>query len=55
MVTGKDKSALGVIRLGSAKARNFSLEEKHVLELVGNRIGDTDAPADDLAGAPARQ
>ncbi len=38
-ITGKDKSALGVIRLGSAKARHFSLEEKHVLELIGNRIG----------------
>jgi len=38
-ITGKDKSTLGVIRLGSAKARNFSLEEKHVLELIGNRIG----------------
>jgi PAS domain S-box-containing protein len=38
-ITGKDKSALGVIRLGSTKARNFSLEEKHVLELIGNRIG----------------
>ncbi|MCP3956217.1 MAG: PAS domain S-box protein, partial [Desulfobacterales bacterium] len=38
-ITGKDKSALGVIRLGSSKARHFSLEEKHVLELIGNRIG----------------
>jgi len=38
-ITGKDKSSLGVIRLGSTKARHFALEEKHILELIGNRIG----------------
>ncbi len=38
-ITGKDKSAMGVIRMGSSQARRFSLEEKHVLELIGNRIG----------------
>ncbi len=38
-ITGKQKTAMGVIRLGSSHARHFTLEKKHVLDLVGNRIG----------------
>jgi PAS domain S-box-containing protein len=38
-VSAKDKKILGVIRLASKSTRHFSDEEKHVLELIGNRIG----------------
>jgi len=38
-ISSKDRNTFGVIRLGSQKPGHFSSEQKHVLELIGNRIG----------------
>ena len=38
-ITDKEKRTFGVIRIGSTHSRHFTLEEKHVLDLLGNRIG----------------
>jgi PAS domain S-box-containing protein len=40
-ITDKEKRTFGVIRIGSTHSRHFTLEEKHVLDLIGNRIGVT--------------
>ncbi|MDM8525251.1 ATP-binding protein [Desulfococcaceae bacterium HSG8] len=38
-ISAKAKKGFGVIRIGSCLYYHFSPEEKHVLELIGNRIG----------------
>lgn len=38
-ISSKEKKTLGVIRIGSKTPTYFSLEQKNVLELIGNRIG----------------
>ncbi|MBL0712818.1 MAG: PAS domain S-box protein [Desulfosarcina sp.] len=38
-ITSKERTILGVIRMATGKPRQFSLDQKHVLELIGNRIG----------------
>ena len=38
-ISGKEGKVLGVIQVGSKKTGHFSLEDKDVLELIGNRIG----------------
>ena len=38
-ISAKEKRAFGVIRIGSRKPGQFSHSQKHVLELIGNRIG----------------
>jgi PAS domain S-box-containing protein len=38
-ISSKEKKSLGVIRIGSKASNYFSLEQKNVLELIGNRIG----------------
>ena len=38
-ISSKENKALGVIRIGSKTPNYFSLEQKNVLELIGNRIG----------------
>jgi len=38
-ILDKRKNAFGVIRLGSKQAHHFTAEEKHLLDLIGNRIG----------------
>lgn len=38
-ISAKEKKAFGVIRIGSKISYHFSPEERHVLELIGNRIG----------------
>jgi PAS domain S-box-containing protein len=38
-ISSKEKKSLGVIRIGSKTPNYFSLEQKNVLELIGNRIG----------------
>jgi len=38
-ITSKEKTNLGVIRIAINKPDYFSLDQKHVLELIGNRIG----------------
>jgi PAS domain S-box-containing protein len=38
-ISTKEKRAFGVIRIGSKQPRQFSQDEKNVLELIGNRIG----------------
>ncbi|HHP7235180.1 MAG TPA: PAS domain S-box protein [Desulfobacterales bacterium] len=38
-ISSKDRNTFGVIRLGSRIPGHFSRDQKHVLELIGNRIG----------------
>ncbi|MBW2437470.1 MAG: PAS domain S-box protein [Deltaproteobacteria bacterium] len=38
-VSSKERGAFGVIRIGSKKPGHFTRDLKHVLELIGNRIG----------------
>jgi PAS domain S-box-containing protein len=38
-ISGKEGKVLGVIQVGSKNTGHFSLEDKDVLELIGNRIG----------------
>ncbi|MGD9300702.1 MAG: PAS domain S-box protein [Desulfobacterales bacterium] len=38
-ISSKEKKTLGVIRIGSKTPTYFTLEQKNVLELIGNRIG----------------
>ena len=38
-ISTKEKSTFGVIRIGSRQPKNFSRRDRHVLELIGNRIG----------------
>jgi PAS domain S-box-containing protein len=38
-ITSKENTNLGVIRIAINKPDFFSLDQKHVLELIGNRIG----------------
>ncbi len=38
-VSAKEKKTFGVIRIGCVKSKQFTPEERHVLELIGNRIG----------------
>ena len=38
-ISGKEGKVLGVIQVGSREPRHFSLKDKDVLELIGNRIG----------------
>ena len=38
-ISAKEKKVFGVIQVGSKKIRQFTNEEKNVLELIGNRIG----------------
>lgn len=38
-ITSKEKTNLGVIRMTINQTDFFSLDQKHVLELIGNRIG----------------
>jgi len=38
-ITSKENTNLGVIRIAINKLDFFSLDQKHVLELIGNRIG----------------
>ncbi len=38
-ISTKDKSTFGVIRIGSRQPKHFSHQDRHVLELIGNRIG----------------
>jgi PAS domain S-box-containing protein len=38
-ISSKEKKSLGVIRIGSRTPTYFSLDQKNVLELIGNRIG----------------
>jgi PAS domain S-box-containing protein len=38
-ISGKEGKVLGVIQVGSREPGHFSLEDKDVLELIGNRIG----------------
>lgn len=38
-VTAREKTAFGLIRIGCKNNKKFSHEEKHVMELIGNRIG----------------
>jgi PAS domain S-box-containing protein len=38
-ISSKERSAFGVIRIGSKQPRHFTHELKNVLELIGNRIG----------------
>jgi len=38
-ISSKDRNTFGVIRLGSRRPAQFSRGQKHVLELIGNRIG----------------
>ncbi len=38
-ITSKEKTSLGVIRMVIPKLDALSLDQKHVLELIGNRIG----------------
>jgi PAS domain S-box-containing protein len=38
-ISTKEKRAFGVIRIGSKQPRQFSQDEKDILELIGNRIG----------------
>jgi PAS domain S-box-containing protein len=38
-MTAKEKKVFGVIRVGSKRTQHFTVEEKNILELIGNRIG----------------
>jgi len=38
-ISAKEKKVFGVIQIGSKKTKHFTVEEKNVLELIGNRIG----------------
>jgi PAS domain S-box-containing protein len=38
-ISAKGKKAIGVLRISGRNARTFPSGEKHVLELIGNRIG----------------
>ena len=38
-ISTKERRTFGVIRIGSRQARQFSNRDRHVLELIGNRIG----------------
>ena len=38
-ISTKEKSTFGVIRIGSRQPKQFSPQDRHVLELIGNRIG----------------
>jgi PAS domain S-box-containing protein len=38
-ISTKKKEAFGVVRIGSRQPRQFSPDQKNVLELIGNRIG----------------
>ena len=38
-ISSKDRSTFGVIRIGSRQPKHFSHKDRHVLELIGNRIG----------------
>jgi PAS domain S-box-containing protein len=38
-ISTKDKRTFGVIRIGSRQPKHFSHRDRHVLELIGNRIG----------------
>ena len=38
-IRSEEKSTFGVIRIGSRQPKHFSHKNRHVLELIGNRIG----------------
>ncbi len=38
-ISTKERSTFGVIRIGSRQPKHFSQANRHVLELIGNRIG----------------
>ena len=38
-ISTKERRTFGVIRIGSREAKQFSHRDRHVLELIGNRIG----------------
>mgnify|MGYP000184543874 CR=1 FL=1 len=38
-VSAKEKEVFGVIQIGSKRPQHFTVEEKNVLELIGNRVG----------------
>jgi len=38
-ISAKEKKVFGVIQIGSKRTKHFTIEEKNVLELIGNRIG----------------
>ena len=38
-ISTKEKGTFGVIRIGSRRPKYFSHQKRHVLELIGNRIG----------------
>jgi PAS domain S-box-containing protein len=38
-ISTKEKETFGVIRIGSRRPKQYNSDQKHVLELIGNRIG----------------
>jgi len=38
-ISAKEKEVFGVIQIGSKRPQHFTVEEKNVLELIGNRVG----------------
>jgi PAS domain S-box-containing protein len=38
-ISAKEKEVFGVIQIGSKRPQHFTIEEKNVLELIGNRVG----------------